>query len=79
MPDPQSKAAQAGDGFAALQKVVADSDAKNKKAAKKPETPPPAPPIQTDSMMGLLTSLKDRAKYAIFGPSTSSDAKTAEK
>lgn len=64
MPDQTSKAAQVGEGFKALQKVVADSAEKTKTAKKKPA--PPA--VDTGSVGGLFKSLKDRASYAIWGP-----------
>ncbi len=64
MPD-TSKAAQVGEGYKALQKVVASSDAQNKKTAPKKPAPPE---VDTGSFGGLLKSLKDRASYAIFGP-----------
>ena len=57
-------------GFEALQKISAEAAERNKKARAKRNEPEPdtAPPIETDSMMGLLGSLKNRAKYAIWGP-----------
>lgn len=67
MPEKKSTAGKVADGFSQLQKLVKDSDKVNQssKTAKKPSGPPP---VQTDSVLGLVSSLKDRAKYAFFGP-----------
>jgi hypothetical protein len=65
MPEEKSKGAQVGEGFKALQKLAAESAEKTKNQPKKA-----APPsVDTGSFGGLVKSLKDRASYAIFGPS----------
>lgn len=66
--DKQKKGSEVSGGFAMLQKLVADSKKENDKKAPAAGTPAPPPPVQTDSVMGLVKSLKDRASYAIFGP-----------
>ena len=86
MPDqkqPQKKSTvdQASQGLAILRQLVKDSQ--DQQAAKAPASvpsstmpvaPPPTPagppPVDTGSIGGLLSSLKDRLSYAIFGPST---------
>lgn len=85
MPDPKphpSTATQAANGLDILKQLVKQSAAAN--ASPTPPAsggvPPPsptlptqpaAPPIDTGSIGGLLSSLKDRLSYAMFGPSTS--------
>ena len=71
MPDPQkqpSTASQVGEGFKALQKVVNDSTERNKKDPNQPKKKPEAPPIDTGSFGGLVSSLGSRLKYAVYGP-----------
>lgn len=71
MPDPAkqpSKGQQIGEGFKTLQKLVGDSKEKNKNPNNPVKTAPEPPPVDTGSFGGLLTSLKNRAKYAIYGP-----------
>ena len=70
MPDQPSKASQAATGFDTLRKLAADSAEKNKKTAPKKAAPPDG---DTCSFGGLLKSLKDRASYAIWGPSEDKD------
>lgn len=83
MPDqktpPPSTGAQVTGGFDILKKLVAQSAAQNAQPPASGGVPPPsptnpaqpvAPPIDTGSIGGLLTSLKDRLSYAMFGPST---------
>lgn len=64
---PESTAKKVKDGYNAFEGLVAASK-KSTEGAKKPDAPPPAPPVRTDSIGGLLTSMKDRLSYAFFGP-----------
>lgn len=72
-------------GVQALKNLVAQSQQQNQQAVAQgqsavpaPAQPPP-PPIRTDSVMGLLQSLKDRASYAFFGPQTPPTPQTPPK
>src|SRR4051812_1430803 len=63
--DPKSQ--QVMDGFRAFQALAAKAKAENDANPNIPKKPE-APPVDTSGLIALLTSLKDRAKYAIYGP-----------
>lgn len=74
---PATTGKDVSEGYSAFKGLVEASKKSNEqtKPADKPADPPPAPPIRTDSVGGLLTSMKDRLSYAFFGPPKADPAK----
>lgn len=70
MPDPQksSKAEDVAKGFASVAALSRKAAEANKKTADKANETPEAPPIDTGSVGGFISSAAKRLKYAVYGP-----------